>query len=85
MVRGNWQKRVETADARRKEAKQRKQRSEEKRIFKGQAQEMLALLDRHMDAIRRSSSASEGGSSTNCGWKIHRSFPEDRPFEQAAP
>ncbi|CAB9505598.1 unknown protein [Seminavis robusta] len=71
MVRGNWQKRVETADARRKEAKQRKHRSEEKRIFKGQAQEMLALLDRQMDAIRRSSSASEGGSSTSCCWKLH--------------
>ncbi|CAB9505596.1 expressed unknown protein [Seminavis robusta] len=82
MVRGNWQKRVETADARRKEAKQRKHRSEEKRIFKGQAQEMLALLDRQMDAIRRSSSASEGGSSTSCCWKLHLwvdSLPSESP------
>lgn len=34
MVRGNWQKRVETADARRKENKQRKQRSQEKKAYK---------------------------------------------------
>ena len=53
MVRGNWQKRVETADARRREAKQKKQRSEEKRVFKGMAQELLNLLDQNMDAMMR--------------------------------
>ena len=34
MVRGNWQKRVETADARRRENKQRKLRSQEKKAYK---------------------------------------------------
>jgi len=45
MVRGNWQKRVETAEARRKEAKQRKQKSEDKRIHKQWMQQLLKQLD----------------------------------------
>ena len=45
MVRGNWQKRVESAEARRQEAKQRKQKSEDKRLVKTWVQEWLATLD----------------------------------------
>ena len=47
MVRGNWQKRVETADARRREAKQRKHAQEDRRRRKQWVQEALALLDKH--------------------------------------
>ena len=52
MVRGNWQKRVETADARRKEAKQRKQRNGDKRQYKGWAHELLRNLDESNDRLR---------------------------------
>jgi len=45
MVRGNWQKRVETADARRREARQRKHAQEDRRRRKQWAHEALALLD----------------------------------------
>lgn len=85
MVRGNWQKRVELADARRQDAKQRKQKSEEKRIFKSMAQELLAMLDRNTDAIqrqrrKRSQDNTNKGSTDNgdskqqqhdSGWEIH--------------
>jgi hypothetical protein len=47
----NWQKRVETADARRKQAKQRKQTQSDKRHFKKSAQEFLALLERHDERL----------------------------------
>mmetsp|Transcript_22827 Transcript_22827/g.53928 ORF Transcript_22827/g.53928 Transcript_22827/m.53928 type:complete len:958 (+) Transcript_22827:44-2917(+) len=53
MVRGNWQKRVETAEARRRDAKQRKQRTEEKRVWKGYVHAFLTHLDRHQDVIRK--------------------------------
>jgi hypothetical protein len=52
MVKG-WQSRVEKVENRRNEAKQRKQNSVEKRNFKAMVQELLALLDRHGDAIRQ--------------------------------
>ena len=55
MVRGNWQKRVEKAETRRTNAKQRKQRSEEKRLCKGWFQELLQQFDRHDDIVRRRS------------------------------
>jgi hypothetical protein len=51
MVRGNWQRRVEKAETRRHEAKQKKQRSEDKRLYKNMAQELLGLLDRHPVAM----------------------------------
>lgn len=70
-VRGNWQKRVETAEARRKEAKQKKARSEEKRIFKSLAQDTLAFLDQHVDAIRRRSETT---------WQIHL-WTDSQPSE----
>ena len=52
MVKG-WQNRVEKVEARRNESKQRRQRSAEKRNFKGMVQELLALLDRHGNVIRQ--------------------------------
>jgi hypothetical protein len=53
MVRGNWQKRVETAENRRQEGKQRKQRTQDKRLNKIMVVDMLGLLDRHRDSLRR--------------------------------
>jgi len=53
MARGNWQKKVETAEARRQQSKQRKQRSDDKRQYKNMAQELLALLGRHQDVLLR--------------------------------
>lgn len=53
MVRGNFQKRLETA-ARRKTAKEKKQQqTEQKRHYKSFFQDVLAMLDRHNDAIQR--------------------------------
>ena len=52
MVRGNWQKRVETAEARRRETKQRKLKSDEKRIFKGWVHDLWQLLDQHESNLR---------------------------------
>lgn len=52
MVRGNWQKRVETADARRKENRQRKQKSDDKRHFKQWVQELQDLFGRNVDRLR---------------------------------
>jgi hypothetical protein len=46
MVRGNWQRRVELNESRRLESKQKKLRQESKKIFKAQAQEFMAFLDR---------------------------------------
>lgn len=44
MVRGNWQKRVETAEARRHQARQRKQRSEAAATHKQQAADLVRHL-----------------------------------------
>jgi hypothetical protein len=49
----NWQSRVELNDARRQQAKQRKQKSEDKRLYKNKAVELLGLLDRHSDSLRK--------------------------------
>lgn len=57
MVRGNWQKRVETAEARRKEAKQRKQKTDDKRQYKNWMQELLRNLDEGTDRLRHSGKA----------------------------
>lgn len=45
MVRGNWQKRVETAEARRTAAKQRKQRRDNRSVYKSQVLDLFACLD----------------------------------------
>ncbi|KAL3941368.1 MAG: hypothetical protein SGBAC_004253 [Bacillariaceae sp.] len=49
MVRGNWQRRVEKNEARRDENKQRKLRTEEKKLFKQKAQRFLTALDEYKD------------------------------------
>jgi hypothetical protein len=50
MVRG-WQKRVEEADARRKESKQRKQRQDDRRVHKHLVHELLTMLEKFGDSI----------------------------------
>ncbi|KAL3908516.1 MAG: hypothetical protein SGILL_008452, partial [Bacillariaceae sp.] len=50
MVRGNWQRRVEKTKERRQEAKQRKHRQENKKIYKSQAHELMGFLDKHSSA-----------------------------------
>lgn len=56
MVRGNWQKRVEAADARRKENRHRKQASCHKRHYKQWVQDLQDLLDRNCDRLQQKSS-----------------------------
>ena len=51
MVRGNWQKRVELADARRKEAKHRKQKNEDRKHSKVWVQDLFKLLDKHAVSV----------------------------------
>jgi hypothetical protein len=55
MVRGNWQKRVEMAEARRNGAKERKQMTEDKKIYKVLVQKLLSNLDRHQQVLLKSS------------------------------
>jgi hypothetical protein len=52
MVR-NWQSRVELNETRRHHAKQKKQRSEDKRLYKGMVIKLMGLLDRHRDSLRK--------------------------------
>ena len=73
MVRGNWQRRVELIESRRNEAKQKKQRNEEKKSFKRSGAALLAMLDRNKDGIRQRTDASR---------EIHiwtDSLPSDAP------
>jgi hypothetical protein len=73
MVR-NWQQKVEKTAARRTEAKQRKQRSDEKRGYKANAQDLVALLGRNGDEIRQRADKS---------WAIHvwvDNLPSDAPI-----
>ena len=51
-MRGNWQKRVETAEARRRETKQRKLKTDEKRVFKGWVHDFLQAMDQYESVIR---------------------------------
>eukprot|EP00977_Amphora_coffeiformis_P011372 scaffold2744_cov160-Amphora_coffeaeformis.AAC.9 len=51
MVRGNWQHRVEKAEARKTDAKQRKHKADEKRKCKGWVQDLWQQLDRYQDDI----------------------------------
>ena len=53
MVRNCWQKRVEIVEARRTQAKQRKLKSEEKKLYKVMVQELFSLLDRNGETILR--------------------------------
>ena len=63
MVRGNWQRRVEKTEARRHEAKAKKQKNEERRLTKSKLNELLSMMDRNKDSIL---SQSDGK-----GWEIH--------------
>ena len=56
MVRGNWQQRVEKAEARKENAKQRKQRTEERRLCKVWFQDLLNQLDRYDETLQNRSS-----------------------------
>ena len=51
MVRGNWQHRVEKAEARKIDAKQRKLKADEKRKCKGWVQDLWQQMDRYQDDI----------------------------------
>eukprot|EP00980_Cylindrotheca_fusiformis_P005681 scaffold1184_cov132-Cylindrotheca_fusiformis.AAC.102 len=62
MVRGNWQRRVELNESRRNEAKQRKQRTEEKKVYKQKAQSLLGVLDKYQDIFWQQAHKS---------WEIH--------------
>jgi F-box-like len=70
MVRGNWQKRVEVAAARRQESKQRKDRSEVKRQWKQNVQNFQASLDRIFDAIIVQLADDSEANKTGI-WKLH--------------
>jgi hypothetical protein len=61
MARG-WQRRVEIVETRRNEARQRKNRSDEKRAFKAMVHELLSLFERHGDVIQKRADQS---------WVIH--------------
>ena len=70
MVRGNWQKRVEFASARRQESKQRKQRTDIKRQWKQYVQNFQASLDSIFDAMM-SHTMDESEKSKARVWKMH--------------
>lgn len=70
MVRGNWQKRVEMATARRQESKQRKHRTDVKRQWKQNVQNFQASLDRIFDALILPMS-DESEKCKNRTWKLH--------------
>lgn len=53
MARGNWQKRVELAETRRRENKLRKQKSGDKRAHKGWVHNLLNQFDQHEATIRK--------------------------------
>jgi hypothetical protein len=52
MVR-NWQSRVEIAEKIRTTAKNKKQRSEDKKLYKVMVKKLMGLLDRHRDPLRK--------------------------------
>jgi hypothetical protein len=51
MVQGNWERRAEMSETRRLEAKQRKQRNGERKVFKAQAQNLMFFLNRNAELI----------------------------------
>ena len=51
MVQGNWERRAEMSETRRLEAKQRKQRNGERKVFKAQAQDLMPFLNRNADQL----------------------------------
>jgi len=55
MVQGNWERRAEMSVTRRLEAKQRKQRQSERKVFKAQAHDLMQFLNRNVDHFIRKS------------------------------
>eukprot|EP00531_Pseudo-nitzschia_arenysensis_P000670 CAMPEP_0116134988 /NCGR_PEP_ID=MMETSP0329-20121206/10953_1 /TAXON_ID=697910 /ORGANISM="Pseudo-nitzschia arenysensis, Strain B593" /LENGTH=950 /DNA_ID=CAMNT_0003629763 /DNA_START=74 /DNA_END=2926 /DNA_ORIENTATION=+ len=53
MVQGNWERRAELSEARRLEAKQRKQRAGDRKVYKAQAQDLMSFLNRNADKLFR--------------------------------
>mmetsp|Transcript_13808 Transcript_13808/g.32225 ORF Transcript_13808/g.32225 Transcript_13808/m.32225 type:complete len:956 (-) Transcript_13808:20-2887(-) len=51
MVQGNWERRAEMSEARRLEAKQRKQRIVERKVFKVQTQDLMSFLNTNADQL----------------------------------
>jgi hypothetical protein len=78
MVRGNWQRRVELSESRRNEAKQKKQHTGEKKVYKHKAQTLLGALDRSKDVLWQQ---------VDKNWEIHLwvdSLPSDQtPIEDS--
>ena len=74
MVRGNWQRRVEKTGARRAVAKQRKQKRDNRSVYKAMVQnDLWMFLDRHSDAMHNQADAT---------WQIHiwtDTMPNDYP------
>src|SRR6056300_1337574 len=91
MVRGNWQRRVELNESRRKDAKQRKQRQDEKKLYKANVQALLTMLERHGEMInqqyqrrQRKYGNADQPSPTPPSWNIclwTDSSPSDAPSE----
>ena len=65
MVQGNWERRAEMSETRRLEAKQRKQRNGERKVFKAQAQDLMSFLNRNTNKLfRRESFIGRRGTDT---------------------
>ena len=65
MVQGNWERRAEMSETRRLEAKQRKQRNGERKVFKAQAQDLMSFLNRNTNKLfRRESFIGRHGTDT---------------------
>lgn len=73
MVRGNWQRRVELNESRRNEAKQRKQRTDGKKLYKQKVLKLLAALEKHKDIVWQQ---------VDKPWEIHL-WVETLPSDQA--
>jgi hypothetical protein len=59
MARGNWERRAETAEKRKKEAKDRKHKNEDKRLYKQWVQDVLRILDQHAERLGGSAIAQQ--------------------------
>eukprot|EP00536_Pseudo-nitzschia_multiseries_P009708 jgi/Psemu1/297327/fgenesh1_pm.279_\ len=71
MVQGNWERRAEMSEARRLEAKQRKQRNADRKVFKSQAQDLLSFLNRNAVQLLRSQRHSQTSESERLDVMIH--------------
>ena len=60
MVQGNWERRAEMSETRRLEAKQRKQRNGERKVFKAHGHDLMSFLNRNASQIFRRDSSTNG-------------------------